>query len=168
MSEEGLGLPMLQGGGPAGGEPLLDRHLFEVRVYYEDTDAGGVVYHARYLAFAERARTEALRDAGVAHAELGREHGLAFMVRRVALECLAPARLDDLLVVDTRVVSASAAQFGLRQVVRRGASVVAGLDAGMVCVRQSDGRPARIPPRWRVVLAPGGRLAGRGDSPAGS
>jgi tol-pal system-associated acyl-CoA thioesterase len=65
-------------------------HRYILRVYYEDTDAGGVVYHANYLRFAERARTEALRDLGVPHAEMTAEFGLMFMVRRVKLDYLAP------------------------------------------------------------------------------
>ena len=68
-------------------------HSFNLRVYYEDTDAGGVVYYANYLRFMERARTEALRELGAAHARLQFEHGLIFMVRRINLDYLAPARL---------------------------------------------------------------------------
>ena len=70
-----------------------------LRVYYEDTDAGGIVYHASYLRFAERARTEALRDAGVPHDELVAQFGLIFVVRRVEMDYLRPARLDDSLIV---------------------------------------------------------------------
>ena len=80
-------------------------HRFAIRVYYEDTDAGGVVYHANYLGFAERARTEALRDLGVPHAQMQAQHGLIFMVRRVKLDYLAPARLDDSLSVLTTVTA---------------------------------------------------------------
>src|SRR5882757_6079492 len=85
------------------------------RVYYEDTDAGGVVYHANYLRFAERARTEALRDIGVPHAELVEQHGLMFMVRRVKLDYLGPARLDDSLMVITHPLEVGAASTTLRQ-----------------------------------------------------
>ena len=82
-------------------------HRYHLRVYYEDTDAGGVVYHAGYLRFAERARTEALRDAGVPHAEMTAQYGLMFMVRRLKVDYLAPARLDDLLFVVTRPIGAA-------------------------------------------------------------
>src|SRR3954466_4838229 len=94
-------------------------HRFGVRVYYEDTDAGGVVYHANYLRFAERARTEALRDVGVPHAEMTAQHGLFFMVRRVKVDYLAPARLDDSLVVVTRPLAVRAASVELRQAILR-------------------------------------------------
>ena len=70
--------------------PADGRHRYAVRVYYEDTDAGGVVYHANYLRFAERARTEALRDLGIPHAELLRQFGLMFVVRRIKVDYLAP------------------------------------------------------------------------------
>jgi acyl-CoA thioester hydrolase len=77
------------------------RHRYAVRVYYEDTDAGGVVYHATYLRFAERARTEALRAAGVPHAELLERFALMFVVRHVEVHYVRPAHLDDSLVVVT-------------------------------------------------------------------
>jgi acyl-CoA thioester hydrolase len=79
----------------------MTSYTLTLRVYYEDTDAGGIVYHARYLAFAERARTEALRQAGVPHAELVEGYGLIFVVHRVEMDYLRPARLDDELTVTT-------------------------------------------------------------------
>ena len=88
--------------GPAGPPVVSGGHRHAIRVYYEDTDAGGVVYHANFLRFAERARTETLRELGIPHAEMTRQFGLMFMVRRVKLDYLAPARLDDLIVVVTR------------------------------------------------------------------
>ena len=80
-----------------------------MRVYYEDTDAGGVVYHATYLRFAERARTEALRDAGIPHAELLERFTLMFVVRRIEVDYLRPARLDDLLIVVTEPLAVGGA-----------------------------------------------------------
>ena len=71
-------------------------HIFNLRVYYEDTDAGGIVYYANYLKFAERARTEVLRDLGVAQRELLEVEGIGFAVRRCAVDYFAPAKLDDL------------------------------------------------------------------------
>ncbi len=84
-------------------------HRYTLRVYYEDTDAGGVVYHATYLRFAERARTEALRDLGIPHAELVEQYGLMFMVRRIKVDYLRPARLDESLVVVTEPLAVGAA-----------------------------------------------------------
>jgi acyl-CoA thioester hydrolase len=124
-------------------------------VYFEDTDAGGVMYHASYLRLAERARTEALRDSGVPHAKLMAEHGFVFVVRRVAVEYLAPARLDDLVQVATRVGQVGGASISLQQVVRRKGTVLARLDLVLVCLRMADGHPVRIPQPWRDVLGAG-------------
>jgi len=167
VSERGQGSAPLPGGGDPPGRATLDRHSFGVRVYYEDTDAGGVVYHARYLGMAERARTEALRDAGAPHAELASGHGLVFVVHRVAVEYRRPARLDDLLVVETEVTGLWAARVELRQVVRRGGTALAALSVGLACVRVADGRAARIPPRWRAVFGGGGAGVEKSASKAG-
>jgi acyl-CoA thioester hydrolase len=138
-------------------------HTHRLRVYYEDTDAGGVVYHARYLAFAERARTEALRDAGLAHADMHREHGVIFMVRRLDLEYFRPARLDDVLSIRTETLASTGATVTLRQSFFLGegqpgdpvaapvAIVVARVQ--LACVKSATGGAARIPPRWRAALA---------------
>jgi acyl-CoA thioester hydrolase len=133
-------------------------HLYRVRVYFEDTDAAGVVYHANFLGLAERARTEALRDRGVPHAELLRDHGLIFMVRRAKLDYLAPARLDESLLVTTRTLALGAASVDLCQSFAAETApeqtlVVA--EIRLACVRVADMRPARIPPRWRAALADG-------------
>ncbi len=127
-------------------------HLYEVRVYYEDTDAGGVVYHANYLRFAERARTEALRALGVPHAEMESQHGLIFMVRRGKLDYLAPARLDDLVIVATEVAAIRGASVSLRQTVWRDGKLLVEIGLDLACLRAADQRPYRIPPRWRDAL----------------
>jgi acyl-CoA thioester hydrolase len=131
-------------------------HQYRCRIYFEDTDAAGVVYYANYLKLAERARTEALRDAGVRHAELVERHGLIFMVRRAKLDYLRPARLDDSLIVASRVLVLGAASVELRQSFFRAdgdgrALVVA--DVLLACVRLSDMRAVRMPARWRDALA---------------
>ena len=84
-------------------------HRHEVRVYFEDTDAGGVVYHAKFLAFGERARTEMMRDFGKSHAEMIAETGTAFTVRRCTVDYRRPAKLDDLLLIETEIVDVGAA-----------------------------------------------------------
>ncbi|MBV9811732.1 MAG: tol-pal system-associated acyl-CoA thioesterase [Acetobacteraceae bacterium] len=131
-------------------------HRYALRVYYEDTDAGGVVYHANYLRFAERARTEAMRGAGASHAAMTQETGLIFVVCRAEVDYLAPAHVDDSLIVLTRPHSVRAAQVVIEQsIVRADAPdrALAELRIDLACIRAADGRPARIPPRWRDALA---------------
>jgi acyl-CoA thioester hydrolase len=127
-------------------------HRYAIRVYYEDTDAGGVVYHANYLRYAERARTEALRDAGIPHAELVEIFNLMFMVHRVEIDYVRPAMLDDLLVVETEPMDVGGATVLLRQTVRGPQGVCATLRVKLACVRIGGTKPARIPPRWRDAL----------------
>ncbi len=132
---------------------LPDGHHYRLRVYFEDTDAGGVVYHAGYLRFAERGRTEALRELGAPHAEMAAQHGLVFMVRRIEVDYLGAARRDDSLDVVTRLVALGASRVDLMQEVRRDAGVAARLMVGLACVRVADLRPLRVPPRWRAAIA---------------
>jgi len=128
-------------------------HRYTARVYFEDTDAGGVVYHANYLRFAERARTEALRDLGAAHAEMTSLYGLMFMVRRVKLDYLAPARLDDSLSVLTTVTAVRGASVELRQQILLDDRLLVNAELQLACVQAELGRPGRIPARWRDALA---------------
>ncbi|HBK09318.1 MAG TPA: tol-pal system-associated acyl-CoA thioesterase [Acetobacteraceae bacterium] len=127
-------------------------HRYSFRVYYEDTDAGGVVYHANYLRYAERARTEALRDAGIPHAEMVERFGLMFMVHRAEIDYQRAAMLDDPLVVETEIMDVGGATVLLRQTVRGPNGVCATLRIKLACVRIGGNKPARIPPRWRQVM----------------
>lgn len=127
-------------------------HTMKLRVYYEDTDAGGIVYHANFLKFAERGRTEMMRALGFAHSEIAAETGIVFTVRRVAADYLLPARLDDLLRVETRIVEIGGARLRLDQRVRRDGVLLASLDITVACIGP-DGRPRRIPPALRAALA---------------
>ncbi len=122
----------------------LRTHRFAVRVYYEDTDASGLVYHARYLHFLERARTEMLRAAGGDHPGLLAEEGVAFAVRRLTIEFRRPARLDDLLTVETAMTGRTGARIGLAQRVLRGGSVLADCTLTLVCLDR-HGRVRRLP-----------------------
>ncbi len=126
-------------------------HRFTVRVYYEDTDAGGIVYYANYLKFAERARTEWLRHVGMDHAALLRDGGLFFAVRRCAVDYRRPARLDDMLEIATRLLAFGAATIDLEQAVARDAVDLVHLQVRLACVA-SDGRPARLPAALRAAL----------------
>lgn len=131
-------------------------HCFPLRVYFEDTDAGGVVYHASYLRFAERARTEYLRDLGLPHQQLIDRDGLIFVVKRVVVEYHRPARIDDSLIVATRPLTLGGASLALAQGVfrsREGSEeAIASLAVDLVCVRLADMRPARIPAGLRALL----------------
>ena len=141
-------------------------HLYRTRVYYEDTDAGGVVYHANYLRFAERARTEALREAGIPHAELVTQHGLMFMVRDIKVVYLKPAQLDDSLVIATVPLEIGAASLVISQSVHRDSadgSTLVNLEIALACVRLADQRPVRMPARWRDGLR--GMMPGHESAP---
>ena len=132
--------------------PPDGRHRYAIRVYYEDTDAGGVVYHANYLRYAERARTEALRDLGVPHAELVNQFGVMFMVRGLEVDYERGARLDEALTVETEVLDVGGASVRLRQTVRNKDGTCAVLAIRLACVRLEGNKPGRIPPLWRERL----------------
>ena len=116
-----------------------------VRVYYEDTDFGGVVYYANYLRYFERARTEWLRSLGVDHQRLAREDGLQFVVRRAEIDFLRGARLDDELSVTVECTERKRTYLWLRQRALRGAEPMAAARVQAACVRREDFRPAPIP-----------------------
>lgn len=134
-------------------------HRFPIRVYFEDTDAGGIAYHANYLRWAERARTEALRDMGLPHALLMEQHDSILLVRRLEVAYERPARLDDALVVETETAAMRAATVTLRQRVSRDGAHLATLVVELACIGRADGRPRRIPEPWRSALAAGVRSA---------
>jgi len=116
-----------------------------VRVYYEDTDFGGVVYYANYLRYFERARTEWLRSLGVDQQRLAQEQGLQFVVRRAEIDFLRGARLDDLLDVTVALEQKKRTYVMLRQRALRGAEELASARIQAACVRRADLRPAAIP-----------------------
>lgn len=123
-----------------------------VRVYYEDTDAAGVVYYANYLRFCERARTEWLRNLGFEQHGLLHEQGIAFVVRSVQADYLAPARLDDILTVEARVVSIGPARLIFAQRVLREGDVLFNSHVTIACVDTARNRPTRIPAAIRSAL----------------
>ncbi len=126
-------------------------HTFAARVYYEDTDAGGVVYHTSYLRLAERARTELMRCAGFDHGLLLERYNVLFALRRCLVEFARPARLDDALEVRTRVTRVAGASFDGRQTIVRGDGVLVELDCTLACLAP-DGRPVRLPHEVRAAL----------------
>ena len=131
--------------------PMATAHTLPLRVYYEDTDAAGMVYHANYLKFAERGRSEMLRSLGFGHRQLGRENGVGFAVRRCAVDYRAPARLEDALTVDTRLAEIGAATLQVHQQICRDGEVLVDLDILVACIGR-DGRPRRLPSALRAVL----------------
>ena len=123
----------------------------EVRVYYEDTDLSGFVYHANYLKFIERGRTEALRGIGISQERLRAETGIVFAVTHVAIDYRAPARLDDMLTVETRLTELRGASLTMAQRVLRGPAVLCAGEIAIACLGP-DGRPCRLPSGIRTAL----------------
>ncbi|MGJ3264352.1 MAG: tol-pal system-associated acyl-CoA thioesterase [Salinarimonas sp.] len=126
-------------------------HLLVVRVYYEDTDFSGIVYHANYLKYLERGRTDQLRLAGVSQSELHCDGGgIAFAVRRMTLDWARPARMDDILTVETRTLAVKGASIEIAQRILRGEEVLVSAQVQVAAIRA--GRPARIPEGLRARL----------------
>lgn len=127
-------------------------HRLPVRVYYEDTDFTGVVYYANYLKFLERGRTDALRTAGVSHSDLlTLDPPLGFAVRRIAVEYLVPARIDDALVVETRFTQARGARLTITQRILKDDTVLITADVEAACIDLA-GRPKRLPAATLAAL----------------
>ncbi|SHI54058.1 tol-pal system-associated acyl-CoA thioesterase [Wenxinia saemankumensis] len=135
-------------------------HRFETRVWYEDTDLGGIVYHANYLKFIERARSTWVRELGIDQNAL-RASGRAFAVAELAARFLAPARLDDVLVVTTRAIEVRPARMVLDQRIARGEVPLFSAEVTLVCLGPG-GRPVRLPGTLRAL----GPVAGGGGPPA--
>jgi len=123
-----------------------------IRVYYEDTDAGGVVYYASYLRFAERAKTEMIRVATSREGALWTENDPLFVVRHLEVDYKAPARLDDSLTVTTQILKIGGASLDLLQNVMRGEDVLVAIKLTLVCTTH-DGKVLRLPPDWRQTFA---------------
>ena len=122
----------------------MPEFVWPVRVYYEDTDSGGVVYYANYLKFMERARTEWLRALGFEQTALAAEHGVMFVVRRAALEYLPPARFNDELSVTSVVKRLGSCRIVFAQRIRRDALLVTG-ETEVACVSVASFKPVKIP-----------------------
>ncbi len=133
-------------------QPELFVYSFPVRVYFENTDAGGVVYHAEYLKFLERARTEWLRHLGFDHQALARDHRIVFVVTAVNAEFVKPARLDDLLAVSVRLESLGRARSVFVQEVRRDDEVLVRAKVTVACVTGEAMKPVEIPDSLRKKM----------------
>ena len=127
-------------------------HQQSIRIYYEDTDAGGIVYYANYLKFVERARTEMLRLLGIESSDLMNEHGVAFAVKRCLVDYHMPAKLDDALVVETEVVRVGGASLELRQIVKRDSDQLVTVDVKLACLDLGSGKAKAMPSQVRIRL----------------
>jgi len=126
-------------------------HSFPVRIYYEDTDAGGIVYHANYIKFAERARTEMLRVAGFDHRQVLAEHKLILVVRHIEIDFMAPARLDDLLEVRSECTGCGNTSVNLKQSIYRDDKLLCEVTSVIVAV-SPEGKALRLPPQLRQIF----------------
>lgn len=129
-----------------------------MRVYFQDTDAGGVVFHATYLDFLERARVEWLRAKGFGQAELARRFKLVFMVRQLEIAYVKPALLDDLVTVTAEVEKMGRAQLTFLQEVRRGEETLLRASVNVACVATEGFKPMAIPEELQASLAGDRRL----------
>ncbi len=133
----------------------MQPHAIRIRVYYEDTDFSGVVYHASYLRFMERGRTELIRALGIDQRDLfDGQAALAFAVRSMTIDFLRPALMDDMLTVETSPLEMRGASMTVRQRVLRGADELVTAEVKVVCV--AGGRARRIPDKLRKRLATAG------------
>lgn len=128
----------------------MNLHRFPVRIYYEDTDFSGNVYHAAYLKFFERGRTEFLRDLGIHHSELA-EQGIAFAVRAMQIDYAGAARIDDLLDVTTQILSSTGVRLVLEQTILRDQTVLTTAQVTVIAIKTAGG-PARLPTHLRARL----------------
>lgn len=131
-------------------------HRIMARVYFADTDFSGVVYHARYLEFFERGRSDFLRLAGVHHTELAEgKHGekMVWVVRRMEIDFVAPARIDDILTIDTRTERITGARIFMAQEIRRGDELLVKCKVEAAIIGEI-GRPKRFPKEWIEVFMP--------------
>jgi len=126
-------------------QPELFVYSFPVRVYFENTDAGGVVYHGEYLKFLERARTEWLRHLGYEHQALARDHRVLFVVTALAIDFAKPARLDDSLAVSVRLESLGKVRSVFVQEVRRDDEVLVKAKVTVASVNAENMKPVEIP-----------------------
>ncbi|HUQ09451.1 MAG TPA: tol-pal system-associated acyl-CoA thioesterase [Steroidobacteraceae bacterium] len=124
----------------------MTEFIWRARVYWEDTDGGGVVFYANYLKYMERARTEWLRAMGHAQSELAQKFGFVFAVAEVKLDYRRPARLDDELLISCVPVPEGRVSIRFRQVIKRGDEVLVEGEVRVACVDAKTFRPRRLPP----------------------
>ena len=146
--------------GPTSGHIAGGVHVLPLRIYYEDTDAAGIVYYANWLRFLERGRTELLRSLGQEHSALRDERGVNWVVRRCTIDYLRPARLDETIEVVTSCGELRGASLDMIQFARRGEEILVRAELVVACMG-ATGRPVRLPPHVRTALS----QVTTGDSP---
>lgn len=129
-------------------------HDYPVRIYYDDTDAGGVVYHANYLKLCERARTESLRAMGFENSQIRTEYGAIIVVKSLEAEYLSPSKLDDLLTIQTRILSIKNTSFVMEQKAIRNNVCIFSMNVVLVFVNE-EGRPTKIPDAVKAAFQEG-------------
>ncbi len=137
---------------PTSGSVAEGVHVLPLRVYYEDTDAAGIVYYANWLRFLERGRTELLRLLGQEHSALRDERGINWVVRRCTIDYLKPARLDDTIEIVTSCGELRGASLDMLQHARRGEETLVRAELVVACMGD-NGRPVRLPPHVRTALS---------------
>ncbi|MBX9944484.1 MAG: tol-pal system-associated acyl-CoA thioesterase [Reyranella sp.] len=137
---------------PTSGHIADGAHVLPLRVYYEDTDAAGIVYYANWLRFLERGRTELLRTLGQEHRALQESRGVNWVVRRCAIDYLKPARLDEAIEIVTSCGELRGASLDMIQQARRGEETLVRAELVVACMG-TGGRPVRLPPLVRTALA---------------
>jgi len=127
--------------------------VLPIRIYYEDTDAAGIVYHANYIKFAERCRTEWLRSLGYDHGSILKEFGIYFVIKHLTIDYKAPALLDNYLSVHTHLETMGHTSLTIHQDIFRDETLIADLKVVIVTVNL-EGQPQRIPPQLRQIFSP--------------
>ena len=150
MVEQIIAETVKQSGLP--GQITADGHKLAIRIYYEDTDAAGVVYHSNYLKFAERGRTEALYALGWDQQRLYEEDGIVFVVRHCEVDYCAPARLGEIVEICTRLAEIGGSRFLMEQTVTKDAKILVAMKIMIVTVGR-NGRPTRVPDIIRQSMA---------------
>ena len=122
----------------------MNEFNYKVKVFYEDTDAGGVVYYANYLKFFERARTEAIEEIGLSNKKLLKENGILIIVKSCKIEYKKPAKLEDQLEIKSSIISKSKTSFKMKQKAYRGQELITDCEIHLVIV-DKKGKPSKIP-----------------------
>jgi len=130
---------------------MTKAHIFPLRVYFEDTDSGGIVYYANYLRFAERARTEMLRNVGIESGHLMREDNISLTVKTCQVDYQKPAYLDDALQVHSWIIKVGSASLNVEQMIKCNGDELVNIQIKLACMAMA-GKPARLPDKLRSTL----------------